>query len=619
MATGDGLMKTSIEKERVLFIVFIVLVAGVFLTAAFSRVYMNQYTQMLQENVSDRLIQTAKSLAALVTEEELDQLRTPADAESATYAAVREKLFEFAEYNDVVFAYYMRMAGDDYTYIADNDIEFPVEVGEVTEPDGYIMHTFAGEAVSTVMGNYAGVWEGLMSAYAPMYNNDGELYAVACVDIGDDVMVSVTRQNQRISVALVVLLAAVILVSILLIFIMRRRAAEYFAASMAKTDFLSRMSHEIRTPMNAIIGLSRMGRDSRDIDEIHAYNENIISSSSYMLSLINNILDISKIEAGHMALENIDVDLQQLLSGVHTMIAPQTESKHIDLKFEIDGAVPQYIMGDSTHLTQIFMNLLGNAVKFTPEEGVITLSAKMIGQGQEHLRLEFSVRDTGIGIAPENIQKLFEPFEQEDGSTMRKYGGTGLGLTISKLLVELMDGTIRVESTPGKGSSFIFDIRADASQNAANDGEHTALGTLITDKGSKTRPDCRGKLFLLVEDNDINQMIAENMFGQMGANVEMADNGKEGVEAFLANPEKYDAVFMDIQMPVMDGYEATRQIRASGLPRAAGIPIIAMTANVFREDIEKAKRAGMNAHISKPLDPDQVAETIRKHIKITRA
>ncbi|MDR3364940.1 MAG: response regulator [Clostridiales Family XIII bacterium] len=612
-------MKTSIEKERVLFIVFIVLVAGVFLTAAFSRVYMNQYTQMLQENVSDRLIQTAKSLAALVTEEELDQLRTPADAESATYAAVREKLFEFAEYNDVVFAYYMRMAGDDYTYIADNDIEFPVEVGEVTEPDGYIMHTFAGEAVSTVMGNYAGVWEGLMSAYAPMYNNDGELYAVACVDIGDDVMVSVTRQNQRISVALVVLLAAVILVSILLIFIMRRRAAEYFAASMAKTDFLSRMSHEIRTPMNAIIGLSRMGRDSRDIDEIHAYNENIISSSSYMLSLINNILDISKIEAGHMALENIDVDLQQLLSGVHTMIAPQTESKHIDLKFEIDGAVPQYIMGDSTHLTQIFMNLLGNAVKFTPEEGVITLSAKMIGQGQEHLRLEFSVRDTGIGIAPENIQKLFEPFEQEDGSTMRKYGGTGLGLTISKLLVELMDGTIRVESTPGKGSSFIFDIRADASQNAANDGEHTALGTLITDKGSKTRPDCRGKLFLLVEDNDINQMIAENMFGQMGANVEMADNGKEGVEAFLANPEKYDAVFMDIQMPVMDGYEATRQIRASGLPRAAGIPIIAMTANVFREDIEKAKRAGMNAHISKPLDPDQVAETIRKHIKITRA
>ena len=609
-------MKQSrIDSERIFFVIFIVLVAFVFLTTAFSRVYMNEYTHMLQESVSDRLIQTAKSLSDLVPKEELDKLTKEGDEESETYAEIREKLFDFAEYNDLVFAYYMRMVGDEYTYIIDNDEEEPVGVGEVTDPDDYVMYAFEGEAVSTVMGIYAGVWEGLMTAYAPVYDKNGELFAVAGVDISDEMMVQVLKQNQRISYAFMFLLIAVIAVVGFLIYKMRRRASEYLAASNAKTSFLSSMSHEIRTPMNSIIGLSRMCRDSDELSEIHKYNEDIISSSSYLLSLINNILDINKIEAGHMTLESVDVDLQRLLSNVHTMTAPPAEDKSIDLRFEIDKDVPSHIMSDSTHLTQVIMNLLGNSVKFTPENGSVTLIAKVLDHSADKIHLEFIIRDTGIGIAPENMKKLFNPFEQESASTARKYGGSGLGLTITKLLVELMGGTISVDSVQGIGSAFTFDIVAGVSQLADEADGSAGIGTLIAEKAGKPRPDCRGMLFLLVEDNDINQMIAENMFGQLGANVEIANNGLEGLEAFKADPEKYDAIFMDVQMPVMDGHEATRQIRDYDHPRAAVIPIIAMTANVFREDVEKAKEAGMDAHIGKPLDPNQVDEAILKHTK----
>ncbi|MDR3306011.1 MAG: response regulator [Clostridiales Family XIII bacterium] len=610
-------MKINSFWERILLAVFIVLVAGIFVTTAFSRSYMDQYTQLLQENLSDRLIQTARSAAELMSLEELNEYTASADANKPTYEADKQKLIDFAEYNDVLFVYYVRNTNGQLSYVMDNDLDPKTMVtpGMETEPDGYVMTVFDdGMPAGTDMGNYAGVWNGLMSAYAPIFGPDGKVEIIAGVDIEDTVMIRAIRQNRRINILFIFLLIATIIVGVFLMLALRQRATEHLHASMAKSDFLSRMSHEIRTPMNAIIGLSRMIRDTGDVAAIHKHTENIISSSNYLLALINNILDISKIEAGRMTLENIDVNLPSMLTNIHTMISPGADAKHITLRFETDSKAPSVIVCDETHLTQIIMNLLSNAVKFTPENGTITLALRQLTRNESSVRIEFSVTDSGIGIAPENFSKLFDPFEQEDGSTTRKYGGTGLGLSIAKLFTEMMDGHIRVESEPGKGSAFTFDIKAGLPEHS--DAEEN-IGITEIKGAAETQArelNCSGKRFLVVEDNDINQIIAENMLGQFGAICEFANNGLEGVDTYLSDPERFSAIFMDIQMPVMDGYEATRLIRAGGIPGADTVPIIAMTANVFKEDIEKSIDAGMNAHIGKPLDPDQVAAAIRQHI-----
>ena len=606
----------NLNKERVLVVAFIILLIGIFLATALSRLYLEEYSRMLQESVSQRIIQSARSLSHLATEEELDQLRYPEDEVSLMHSEIRERLNNFAAENDVVFAYFIRKDGDQFVYIIDNDEENPVSIGEPVEPDGYMESAFSGTAICMSFGEYAENWEGLITAYAPMFDENGQVFAISAVDISDEMMLYVMNQNLTISIVFVVLLIAVIIVAIFLIIIMRRRAAEYLAASVAKTEFLSNMSHEIRTPMNAIIGLSRMSREAEDVEEIHKYNDNIINSSSYLLTLINNILDINKIESGHMIQEELDIDLLKLLSSIKSMIAPQAEIKSIDLRFEINKIVPTRIISDSTHLTQILMNLLGNAIKFTPDKGTVILEVKAldIDLVNRKVHLDFSVSDTGIGIATKNIEKLFKPFEQEDGSTTRKYGGSGLGLTISKLLVELLGGEIKIKSEQGEGSTFSFDIVAglpiDGKEILGNENY-----SVIEEKNDKTIPDGHGKVFLLADDNDINLMIAKSMLETYGAQIDTATNGLECVELFTENPGKYSIIFMDIQMPVMDGYEATKLIRASGLPHSKEIPIIAMTANVFLEDIERAKQAGMDYHIPKPIDPDRLANAINEYLE----
>ncbi|MDR1797306.1 MAG: response regulator [Clostridiales Family XIII bacterium] len=601
--------------QRVLLVLFSILVVGIFVTTAFSRLYLQQYTQMLQEANSERLIQAARTAAeTLLTPGELDELRAPEDMEKPVFAEKRAELKEFAAYNDLLFVYYMRLDDGQLEYIIDND-EDPatmVTPGMATEPDDYVMEAFAGSPVSTDMGTYAGDWDGFMSAYAPVLDEAGGVCAVAGVDIIDSAMVGMLAKNTFINRMFIFELIAMVIVSFFLILCFRQRAEEFRSASLAKSTFLSSMSHEIRTPMNAIIGLSRMSRQSQDIDEIHGHAENILSSSGYLLSLINNILDISKIEAGHMTLEQLEVNLPAMLTNIRTMIAPQTEAKRLTLHFETDGTVPETVVTDSTHLTQIIMNLLGNAVKFTPEGGSVTLSARLAARSEDAATLEFSVSDTGIGIAREHFARLFEPFEQESAGTTRQYGGTGLGLSIAKLLCELMGGHIGVESELGKGTTFTFDIRAGLPKGAGRSGGIAAGEIAQTPLPQKELPriSCRGKRFLIVEDNEINQVIAESMLSEFGAAVEFASNGLEGVDTYLSDPERFDAIFMDIQMPVMDGFEATRHIRKSAVQGAKTVPIIAMSANVFKEDVDKTFAAGMNAFIGKPLEPDQVAKAL---------
>ena len=520
-----------------------------------------------------------------------------------------------------------------------------------------------------------------------------------------------------------------------------RAKADAEKASQAKSDFLSRMSHEMRTPMNAIIGMTSIGQASSDPERKEYCLGKIADASQHLLGVINDILDMSKIEANKFEIITEEFHLEKMVQRVVDVINFRVEEKRQHLLVELDRSVPHSIVADEQRLAQIITNLLGNAVKFTPEQGTITLkmSAQAEEDGQYRLRVE--VADTGIGIAEEQQMRLFSSFEQADGSIARKFGGTGLGLAISKRIVELMNGTIWLVSQVGKGSSFIFEITAPkghdhrsdyltahdwkllrvlvvdenaqsldvfssllaqygvgvvtaqsagqvmqvleesraqpfalifVDQNLAGTGiafvrqltaftgnampvvlvtssDHSAIeeearaagvtqflakpvlpsplmnvmNTCFSvlhsapDMDAPKRAVADGKIFgglraLVAEDVEINREIIEALLGHTGLAMDFACDGIEAVDRFTAAPSIYDIILMDVNMPEMDGYEATRRIRSSGLAEAATIPIIAMTANVFREDVDNCIAAGMNGHLGKPVDADEVVVKMRE-------
>ena len=511
-----------------------------------------------------------------------------------------------------------------------------------------------------------------------------------------------------------------------------KEAAE--AVSKAKSEFLARMSHEIRTPMNAIIGMTGIAQESEDIERKEYCLEKIDSASKHLLGVINDILDMSKIEANKFEISTAEFNFEKMLISITNMVDFRMGEMNHNFLVEFDPAIPKFILSDEQRLSQVIVNLLSNAVKFTPERGTIALNIKCIEDDDKKIKLRFTVSDTGIGISKEQQGKLFGSFEQADGSISRKFGGTGLGLAISKRIIELMGGEIGIESEVGKGTKVIFDIIAqkgsqkeneilskninmenlrilvvddsnatreyfthlmsrlglvcDVAKNGAQalemmenaiqkdmpynfffvdwmmpEMDGVELASRIKDRaptdtviimisaarwsdieedangagidGFIAKPlfpsalvDCInscldqsanndekidrvGKYFdfsaytlLLVEDVEINREIVETMLENTKIKIDIAVNGVEAVKKFRENGEKYDLVFMDIHMPEMDGYEATRTIRAGSDDAAKQTPIVAMTANAFKEDIERCKACGMNDHISKPIDKE---------------
>ena len=374
-------------------------------------------------------------------------------------------------------------------------------------------------------------------------------------------------------------------------------------ANRAKSVFLANMSHEIRTPLNAVIGMTAIGKATDNLERKNHCMSKVEEASQHLLGVLNDILDMSKIQANQFKLSPIQFDFNDTLQKVAGMCGFRANEKWQKLSVTIDEAIPQTLIGDDQRLSQVIMNLLGNAVKFTHEGGSIYLDARLLSEEDNFCTIQISVTDNGIGISEEQQVNLFKSFHQAESSTTRKFGGTGLGLSISKNIIEMMGGKIRLESEIGKGSVFSFTVQLQRGMKMElhNSTEKQDVNGIFTERH-----------ILLAEDIEINREIMITLLEPTQLKIDCAENGVQAIRMFEEAPEKYDAVLMDVQMPEKDGYEATTYIRALDIPRAKTIPIIAITANVFREDIEKCLEAGMNDHIGKPLNFDEVLEKLGK-------
>ncbi|MCL2627616.1 MAG: ATP-binding protein [Oscillospiraceae bacterium] len=503
------------------------------------------------------------------------------------------------------------------TTILDADAVYALENNA---PADISERVLAGE---TVLERFMLFGREMLAKYVPLYGVNDEI--VGMLFVGHYTADELTKIVLFIASGALITLGVVALCIVVAIFISRfveRRLAGMMdslrdtslelenaltkanAASRAKSDFLSNMSHEMRTPLNAIIGMTLIGKKTKEAEgKVHALNK-IGDASSHLLGTVNDILDMAKIEADKLELSYVEFNFEHMLDKVLNVIHFRADEKQHILTVCIDQAIPRYIVGDDQRLAQVITNLLSNAVKFTPEGGKVNLDVSWVTKDDNNCELRVEVTDSGIGISPEQQDKLFVAFEQATVGTSREYGGTGLGLSITRRIVELMGGQIWVKSELNKGSQFIITVKVKPGSKMENDElietyDHYSFS---------------GKRLLVAEDIEINREILIALLEDTGIIIDCVENGREALDILTDDPYKYDIVFMDLQMPQMGGLEATRLIRGSDKSSLQQIPIIAMTANVFKDDINACLDAGMNDHLGKPLDLDRMLEILRKYL-----
>ena len=384
-----------------------------------------------------------------------------------------------------------------------------------------------------------------------------------------------------------------------------RTAAE--TANAAKSAFLNNMSHDIRTPMNAIIGFTNIALKQNPPPEIRSCLDKISDSSDHLLALINDVLDISRIESGKIQYAPAPVDIAEVSASVLTIVYGYLSNRNISFHTELEEPLARYVLTDAVRVREVLVNILGNAVKFTQDGGTVTYAVSYHpGTDDRHILVRYRISDTGIGMSEEFVDHIFDEFSQEEHGARTQYKGTGLGMAITKRYVDLMGGTISVQSKKGVGSTFTVDLPLEITEGCETEKKDYSVGTT----------DLTGLKILLAEDNDLNAEIAMVQLEELGMQITRAADGEEAVQLFAENPQgTFDLILMDVMMPKMNGYEATKAIR--GLPNrpdAAAIPIIAMTANAFAEDVQASLDAGMNGHLSKPIVIDEVVKTISRNL-----
>ena len=617
--------------------IFVLMGLAIILTiAAYTFILQSAYTKTALETEIARDAMSADAVHKLVDEkigrENFLQIKDRSDEDTQFYKDISSYLNEIRTLNSTRYIYTAtRNEEGKLIYVVDG---LDSDAGDVRHPGDYIEDEMIPYIERALSGENVysqdivdTTWGPIFTVCYPVRSNldgTGDIVGAFCIEMDMQSAYGMGEKTKKISVICGVIVGLVLLMICLWTYFVYRKSKEEEqkqkqllleaaekadAANKAKSTFLFNMSHDIRTPMNAIVGFTDIALHQNSVAEIHDSLEKVRESSKHLLSLLNDVLDLSRIESGKAVFFPEPVDITKLTDDVLAIMNGLLYNR--DLKFEVYRERPKnpYVLADATRIREVLTNFLSNAVKFTKDGGMVTLDiSSHPGEDDKHIVARYIVKDNGIGMSEEFQKKLFKPFSQEDDRGARtQYKGTGLGMAIAKEYVEMMGGSIAVESQKGVGTTFTVEIPLELTEQGIRQKQEEPV-----------HHDLTGVNVLMAEDNDLNAELATVMLEDAGMAVTRAFDGKEAVELFKNHPQgTYDIILMDIMMPNMDGHQAAKTIRAMGTerPDAATIPIIAVSANAFAEDIKASLDSGMNGHVSKPLNMKEVTDTIAKYIK----
>ena len=604
--------------------------------ASYTFILQSSYTKTALETEITRDTASADAVHKLVDgrigKEDFDQIKDQSDEKKQLYKDISSYFNEIRTLNSTRYIYTAKKNEEGkLVYVVDgldpdaDDVRHPGDYIE-EEMVPYIDRAISGENVYS-QDIIDTTWGPIFTACYPVsanHDGTGEIVGAFCIEMDMQSAYGMVEETNHISIICGLVAGAVLLLICLYTYyvyqkskaeeqkqkqLLMNAAEEAEAANKAKSAFLLSMSHDIRTPMNAIIGFTNIALHQNTVSDIHDSLEKVQKSSNHLLSLLNDVLDFSRIESGKVTISPEPVDITQLTDNVQAIMNGLLYNR--DLKFEVhrENLKNPYVLADVLRIREVLVNLLGNAVKFTKDGGEITLDISSYpGADEKHIITRYVVRDNGIGMSEEFQKKLFDPFSQEDDANARtQYKGTGLGMAITKKYVDMMGGSIAVESKKGVGSTFTVEIPLELPEQVIQSEQKQHLHRDLT-----------GIHVLMAEDNDLNAELATIMLEDAGMTVTRASDGKEVVDLFKNHPRgTYDLILMDIMMPNMDGHQAAKAIRALGIERsdAVTIPIVALSANAFIDDIQESLDSGMNDHISKPINMEELIDTITKYIK----
>lgn len=607
----------------------------IFVIALYTFILQSSYTKTALETEITRDTASADAVHKLVDgrigKEDFDQINDQSDEKNPLYKDISSYFNEVRTLNSTRYIYTAKKNEEGkLVYVVDgldpdaDDVRHPGDYIE-DEMVPYIDRAISGENVYS-QDIIDTTWGPIFTACYPVsanHDGTGEIIGAFCIEMDMQSAYGMVEKTNHISIICGLVAGAVLLFICLYTYyvyqkskaeeqkqkqLLMNAAEEADAANKAKSAFLLSMSHDIRTPMNAIIGFTNIALHQNMVSDIHDSLKKVQQSSNHLLSLLNDVLDFSRIESGKVTISPEPVDITQLTDNVQAIMNGLLYNR--DLKFEVhrESLKNPYVLADVVRIREVLVNLLGNAVKFTKDGGEITLDISSYpGADEKHIITRYVVRDNGIGMSEEFQKKLFDPFSQEDDANARtQYKGTGLGMAITKKYVDMMGGSIAVESKKGVGATFTVEIPLELPEQV-----------IPSEQKQHLHRDLTGIHVLMAEDNDLNAELATMILEDAGMTVTRASDGKEVVDLFKNNPRgTYDLILMDIMMPNMDGHQAAKAIRALGIERsdAVTIPIIALSANAFIDDIQESLDSGMNDHISKPINIEELIDTITKYI-----